>query len=98
MHIRTCKEKVLMAGIGMSVARKNPHELVMEVSVIFGPTLRSVSVILFFSEISSGLDFNKSSSSKNESPMTNMSSTPSPRTRNGRTCTQDRQAERENFL
>ena len=67
----------------MMAARKNPDELVIEVSVILGPTLRSVlemSVLM-------GVCFSAlPSSSKNASAITNISSTPNPSTRNGSTC------------
>ena len=66
----------------MMAARKNPDELVIEVRVMLGPTLRRVlemSVLM-------GVDRSAlPSSSKKASAITNISSTPNPRTRNGRT-------------
>jgi len=67
----------------MIAARKNPEEFVIDVSVILGPTLRNVfDMSVLMGVCGSAL----LSSSKNSSAMTNMSSTPNPRTRNGSTC------------
>lgn len=71
-----------MAGMGIMAARKNPDELVIDVRVILGPTLRSV---LEMSVAIGVCRFALPSSSKNASAITNISSTPNPRTRNGST-------------
>jgi len=78
----TCSANALIAGIGMIAARKNPEEFVIDVRVILGPTLRKVfDMSVLIGVYGSAL----LSSSKNSSAITNMSSTPNPRTRNGST-------------
>lgn len=70
-----------MAGIGMKAARKNPDEFVIDVRVILGPTLRRVLAMRDLIDMCCSF----ASNSKNASAITNMSSTPNPRTRNGST-------------
>ena len=72
--------KFLIAGIGITAERKNPAALVIVVSVTLGPTTRSVvlrSVLMPTSRP------RRCSTSKKSLPITNISSTPIPRTRNG---------------
>lgn len=66
----------------MMAARKNPDEFVMEVRVILGPTLRRVPEMSVLMGVCRSALL---SSSKKVSAITNMSSTPNPRTRNGST-------------
>jgi uncharacterized ferredoxin-like protein len=77
----TCIAKYLIAGIGIMAAKKKPQAFVMDVKVMLGPTSRRVDVTPSLMDVF----FILSSFSKKASPMTNMSSTPKPRTRNGRT-------------
>ena len=79
MHL-TCMAKFLMAGIGITAERRNPAALVIDVSVTLGPTTRIVVLRRVLMPTSRPM---WCSISKKASPITNISSTPIPRTRNG---------------
>ena len=72
--------KFLIAGIGIIAERKNPAALVIVVSVTLGPTTRSVVLRRVLMPTSRP---RRCSTSKKSLPITNISSTPIPRTRNG---------------